>query len=200
MAREILTVDIRQTYYSNARAASFDRDYDSSVTQPNPYSPVQINVNARPTDAANGQVGLEFDSEHRALRSMSASTFVSSRQVFVRGGWHKRFVIPGLDGFDDPRFATHYLYADTSLRTRENRFGGSYGFNFDVLNHRLVQQRIVGYYNAQCCGISFDYQTRGLPTSFGGTQTERTFGISFTLAGIGSFSNPFGSFGGGDRR
>ena len=200
MAREILTVDIRQTYYSNARASSFDRDYDSSVTQPNPYSPVQINVNARPTDATNGQVSLEFDSDHRALRSMSASTFVGSRQLLMRAGWHKRFVIEGLQGFDDPRFATHYLYADTSLRTRDNHFGGTYAFNLDLLNHRLVQQRVIAYYNAQCCGVSFDYQTRGLPTSFGGTQTERTFGISFTLAGIGSFSNPFGSFGGGDRR
>jgi hypothetical protein len=200
MAREILTVDIRQTYYSNARASAFDPNYDSSVTRPNPYSPVQINVNARPTDAGNGQFSLEFDSEHKALRSMSASTFVASRQVFVRGGWHKRFVIPGLQGFDDPRFATHYIYADTSLRTRANRFGGTYAFNLDLLNHRLVQQRIIAYYNAQCCGVSFDYQTRGLPTPIGGTQTERTFGISFTLAGIGSFSNPFGSFGGGDRR
>jgi hypothetical protein len=26
--------------------------------------------------------------------------------------------------------------------------------------------------------------------------SDRRFGISFTLAGIGSFSNPFGSFGG----
>ena len=202
MAREILTVEMRQTYYSDARASSFDWQYQSSVTQsrPNPYSPVQVNVHVRPTDAANGQVGLEFDSEHRALRSISTSTFVATPRVFVRAGWYRRLVIEGLEGFDDPRFATHYIYSDTQLRTRENRYGGSYSFNLDLLNRRWVQQRIVAYYNAQCCGVSFDYQTRGLPAAFGTTRTERTFGISFTLAGIGSFSNPFGSFGGGDRR
>ena len=131
---------------------------------------------------------------------MSLSTFISARQLYVRGGYHKRFVIPELEGFDDPRFATHYVYADTTLRTRQNRVGGSYGFNLDLLNDRWVQQRIVAYYNAQCCGISIDYQSRGIPAAFGTTRAERTFGISFTLAGIGSFSNPLGSFGGGDRR
>jgi hypothetical protein len=202
MAREILTVEVRQTYYSDARAASFDWNYQSSVDQdrPNPYSPVQVNVHLRPTDATNGQVGLEFDSEHKSLRSISTSTFIGMPRVGLRAGWYRRFVIPGLEGFDDPRFATHYIYADTHLRTRQNRFGGSYSFNLDLLNRRWVQQRIVAYYNAQCCGISLDYQTRGLPAAFGTTRTERTLGLSFTLAGIGSFSNPFGSFGGGDRR
>jgi LPS-assembly protein len=203
MAREILTVDVRQTYYSNARASSFDWQYHSNVpgaVRPNPFSPIQVNVNARPTDAANAQLSLEIDSRYRALRSMSASTFSSAGRLFIRAGWHKRFVVEELEGFDDPRFATHYVYADTTVRSRQNRVGGTYGFNLDLLNRRWVQQRIVAYYNAQCCGISIDYQSRGIPAAFGTTRAERTFGISFTLAGIGSFSNPLGSFGGGDRR
>jgi hypothetical protein len=203
MVREILTVEVRQTYYSNARAATFDWEYHSSVpgaVRPNPFSPVQVSVTTRPSDTASGQASFEFDSRHHSLRSLSTSTNVSSGHVNVRAGWHKRFVIPELEGFDDPRFASHYVYGDVHLRTRQNRFGGSYGFNLDILNRRWVQQRIVAYYNAQCCGISIDYQSRGIPAAFGASRGERTFGISFTLAGIGSFSNPLGSFGGGDRR
>lgn len=201
MVRDILSVEIRQTYYSNARAATFDWEYHSSVpgaVRPNPFSPVQVSVTTQPGDTATGQASLEFDSRHHALRSLSTSTTISAAHVNLRAGWHKRFVIPELEGFDDPSFASHYVYGDVHLRTRQNRFGGTYGFNLDILNRRWVQQRIVAYYNAQCCGISVDYQSRGIPAAFGASGGERTFGISFTLAGIGSFSNPLGSF--GDRR
>jgi hypothetical protein len=73
---------------------------------------------------------------------------------------------------------------------------GRYELNFDVRNRSMLQQRMLFSYNAQCCGVNVDYQT----FSFGHlpslpSRTDRRFGISFTLAGIGSFSNPLGSFG-----
>ena len=49
-----------------------------------------------------------------------------------------------------------------------------------------------GFYNAQCCGIAFEYQT----FSLGGLQSvvavpsDHRFFLSFTLAGLGNFS-PF---------
>jgi hypothetical protein len=52
----------------------------------------------------------------------------------------------------------------------------------------------VAYYNSQCCGIAFDWQSRSLP--FFGIPVDRRWNVSFTLAGIGTFSNPLGSFGG----
>jgi len=60
----------------------------------------------------------------------------------------------------------------------------------------FVQQRVLAFYNSQCCGLSVDLQMRdiaylGLPR-----QTVRQINFSFTLAGIGSFANPLGSFGG----
>jgi lipopolysaccharide assembly outer membrane protein LptD (OstA) len=75
---------------------------------------------------------------------------------------------------------------------------GFYQFNYDLKRQVFVQQRLSVAYNTQCCGIaaeyqSFNYATGGLVI---GVPKDRRFNLSFTLAGIGSFSNLFGSFGG----
>ena len=56
----------------------------------------------------------------------------------------------------------------------------------------------MAFYNAQCCGVSFEFQSFNYPNnpSFLLPQ-DRRFNMSFTLAGVGSFSNFFGAFGGG---
>jgi hypothetical protein len=62
----------------------------------------------------------------------------------------------------------------------------------------MLQQRLSGYYNAQCCGIVVDYQTynlTGINTLLPIAQDHR-FNISFTLAGIGTFGNFFGALSG----
>ena len=77
------------------------------------------------------------------------------------------------------------------------RLGGTYGFNYDLRQHGFLQQRITGYYNSQCCGLAVDYQMVNvsqfaLSRAF---QRDRRLAITFTLAGIGSFSSPLGAFG-----
>ena len=57
------------------------------------------------------------------------------------------------------------------------------------------------YYNAQCCGIRVDYQVfnfQGLGTR-ALIEQDRRFTLSFTLAGLGTFTNNFGGVGGGYR-
>ncbi len=44
------------------------------------------------------------------------------------------------------------------MQTRDNRYGAIYSFNYDILRGTMLQQRISGFYNAQCCGIAFEYQ------------------------------------------
>ena len=62
----------------------------------------------------------------------------------------------------------------------------------------INNHRYIAFYNSQCCGISFEYmaynyaQSTNLPIN-----KNRRFNMSFTLAGVGSFSNFFGAFGGG---
>jgi hypothetical protein len=77
--------------------------------------------------------------------------------------------------------------------------GGAYQFNYDLLRDRYLQQRLLVYYNAQCCGVSFEYQT----FSFAGLGSrapvpeDRRFNLTFTLAGLGTFANVLGAFGAG---
>jgi len=79
-----------------------------------------------------------------------------------------------------------------------SRIGGFYSFNYDLKQDSFLQQRFTAYYNSQCCGIAAEYQAYNYGASFvarGLTQDHR-FNLSFTLAGVGTFSNLFGAFGG----
>jgi hypothetical protein len=199
--REILSVEIGQTFYSDALAASYDPQYQSSsvstVKPAGTFSPLQLTAVSRPNDRTSAQFRMEIDSKYRAIRTLGASGTLDSRHAQMTAGWSKRLVIEGLPGFG-PDTADHFLNASTTLKTADNRLGGSYAFNYDVKGGSFLQQRIVAYYNSQCCGLSFDWQSISTPLL--GFPSDRRFGISFTLAGIGSFSNPLGSFGGGGGR
>ena len=79
-----------------------------------------------------------------------------------------------------------------------NRIGGYYSFNYDLKQDSFLQQRLTAYYNSQCCGIAAEYQTfhYGASLAARGLTQDRRFNLSFTLAGVGTFSNLFGAFGG----
>jgi hypothetical protein len=87
------------------------------------------------------------------------------------------------------------------VRGAGNRIGGQYAFNYDLRRDTFLQQRYSAYYNAQCCGIGVEYQTFNYQGAFIGigVPQDRRFNLSFTLAGIGTFSNLFGAFGGQNR-
>ena len=81
------------------------------------------------------------------------------------------------------------------------RVGGSYTFNYDLKQKSFLQQRFTTYFNSQCCGVAIEYQTFNYGGSLAayGLQQDKRFNLSFTLAGIGTFSNLFGAFGGQQR-
>jgi LPS-assembly protein len=194
--REILSVDLGQTYYSDQAAAAYDQQYQSSQgTVPvSNFSPIRLVANARPTDVASAQFRLEYDHQFSALRTIGANGTVGSRAVQLTAGWSKRFVIPELVGFSEP-YATHSLFASTTIKRPDGHFGGTWSWNWDIQRDVLLQDRIVGFYNSQCCGLIVEYQRinyGGAPIA--GVSVDRRFNISFTLAGIGTFSNPLGSF------
>lgn len=201
-SREIVTATISQSYYTNARAAQFDRQYQSSYTSgsaPTHFSPVAMQLRGAPTERIQGEFRTEWDPTAHALRTLAANGSVSSASwLQASAGWSQRRYIPGLPGFSSQAGATNYLNASTDIRRPGGRLGGSYTFNYDLKRDTFLQQRYTGYFNSQCCGIAIEYQTFNYGGSLAayGLQQDKRFNLSFTLAGIGTFSNLFGAFGG----
>lgn len=209
-SRQILNVSISQTYYTDANAAQYDQQYQSSfnVTQPGAppallppthLSPVAIQVQASPTTRLDTTFRTEYDTQAHALRTLALNgSYSSGAWLTASAGWSERRFIPTLTGFNNPNSASNYVNAATTVKSPNNTFGGTYTFNYDFRRDLFLQQRWTVYYNSQCCGVAVEYQSfnySGLVTTIGVPQDHR-LNVSFTLAGIGSFSNLFGAFGG----
>jgi len=195
--RSILTASIRQSYFTNLLAASYSQqDSTTGLYNPpasSPFSPIALQVNAQPVNSFNAGFSATYDTHFGAIRDYSFGGGIQRPLVQINAGWTKRNLVPGLINYDTPDTTTNFINAGAGLRNRSGHLGGNYSANLDLKNAQFLQQRFVLFYNSQCCGISFDYQTvAGVP----GLPSDRRFGFSFTLAGLGSFSNPFGSFGG----
>ena len=198
--RDVLSLDLTQTYYTNKLAAQYDQQYQSSFSNlysysppPGNLSPVRATLTFTPSADLSGRFGLEYDTQFGAVRSYNAS-FNTARELFdLNATWSKRQVIPGLLGYDNPLSADHFVTA--AARVRKPGGGASIGYSttYDVLRERMLQQRFTGFYNAQCCGVAVDYAVTNL--SHLGLRNDKRFSISLTLAGIGSFTNPLGVFG-----
>ena len=67
-------------------------------------------------------------------------------------------------------------------------------------NRSVLNQRYRFSYNAQCCGFGVEYQITNIEHLNQSEHFRRTFNFTFTLAGIGSFSNPMGAFGNNNGR
>ncbi|HEX6397423.1 MAG TPA: hypothetical protein VFZ95_08370, partial [Steroidobacteraceae bacterium] len=199
-SREILNATIGQSYYTDARAAEFDRYYQTSFngTPPSKYSPLSIAVRALPTDYMTANYRAEYDTQFHAFRTMAADGTLNWRDwLQVAAGWSQRRFIEGLSGFDDPTRLDHYLNGLTHVRLKQNRYGAMHQFNYDLLRDSFLQQRMMAYYNAQCCGFAVEYQTYDLSRlGYSPVNKDKRLNFSFTLAGIGSFANFFGAMGG----
>ena len=200
-SREIVNVGIRQTYYTNSLASVVDPNYSTSfgTVVPQRLSPVSLAARVSPSDSLNATFRTEFNTYVKSLMTLGAAgTYSLGDNALVSAGWSQRRYIKNLAGYDDPTRTNHYLNADASLRFSQNRYGGGVSFNYDLKNAYFLQRRFLAYYNAQCCGVTAEYQT----FNFGGynygsvyrptVQQDRRFSISISLAGIGSFSPPFG--------
>ena len=200
-SREIFDVEIRESYYTDQRASSVDQAYQSSFTgdAPNNFSPISLSVRAMPTNDINAQFTAEFDSKYKKLRTISAQgAYGWSQRVQVTAGWSKMALIPELSAFSDPTRLTQYVNATSNVHTRDNSIGTIYSFNYDVLNSTLQQQRLTAFYNAQCCGLAFEYQVYNY--SVGAVvPSDHRFFLSFTLAGLGNFSPFNGALSGAPR-
>ena len=203
-SREVLSVAIRQNYYTDALAALYAQQYQSSSYASTPtskYSALALSARTSPNDHLQGEFRTEWDPTFHTLKTLAANGSVNSGNLQASAGWSRRRYIPGLPGFDNPNFADHYLNASANWHTRTNTLGTTYSFNYDLRRDAFLQQRYLAYYNAQCCGFGVEYQAYNY-SGFTGVAVpqDRRFNVSFTLAGIGTFSNFLGAFGGQNTR
>jgi LPS-assembly protein len=202
-SREILSATLSQSYFTNAQASRYDTQNQSGfgTTAPTNFNPVALQLRGAPTDRLQGEFRTDWDPTAHTLRTLAASGSFSTSWLQTNAGWNRRRYIPTLKGFDNPLTATNYLNTSASINRPGGHLGGSYSMNYDLRRDTFLQQRFTAYYNAQCCGIAVEYQTYNLEGSIAavGVTQDRRFNLSFTLAGIGTFSNLFGAFGGQGR-
>jgi hypothetical protein len=198
-SQEIVNVEIRQTYYTDALASLLDPNYASSqaAAASTKFSPIATSVRIMPTNTINATLSAEIDSRTHDLRTLSMTgSYNWTNRVQTSLGW-SRTSIAARPEFNIYENRNQAINVSTNARTRDNRFGGLYSMNYDVLRSTMLQQRISAFYNAQCCGIALEFQRynfAGLPSYV--VPADHRFFLSFTLAGLGNFSPFNGALGG----
>jgi hypothetical protein len=200
--RELLNVALRQSYYTDANASKFDNSYSYGfyTRTPNAFSPISLVARATPTAPLAIDYRVEYDPVAQPnapkLLGMSLNGMMRASDVNFTGGWTRQaFAQTTATGARID--ASNFLQTSADFRIKQSKIGGVVAFNYDIAKSTLINQRYVAFYNAQCCGIQFEYQAFNYPnTNQFLLPKDRRFNMSFTLAGVGSFSNFFGAFGG----
>ena len=80
----------------------------------------------------------------------------------------------------------------------QGRTKGAYSLTWDIGRNGILNQSVGVSYLAQCCGIQAEFQKYKFPQSRSDfpIPSDMRFNVSFVLAGIGTFSNFLGAFGG----
>jgi LPS-assembly protein len=203
-SREILSASLQQTYYTKEIAASVDPNYSSTVGTLHPpgnFSPLALQVHVSPTTITDATMRAEFDSKTQAMTQFALNGGMALGWTVVNAGWSLSRNIP-LNPSLPITTASHFLNAMAITRRPGNGWSGAYGFNYDMKNKDFLNQRFIAHYNTQCCGLAMEFQKYNFGTRAGtvGVPTDHRFNLSFTLAGIGTFSDLFGAFGGQQTR
>lgn len=199
VAQEIASIQLQQTYYSNAAAAFYDTSYQSSssANSISQFSPVSLTASVQPTPSANVSMRMEYDTKFHAVRSTSVGAGVTAPLFNASANWSKQDQLSAsATGVTIKTAGYQALNTSASVRTLDRRFSGMWAWSYDVQRKQQLQQRFTASYMAQCCGIAMEYQIynlRGLQLS--GVQQDKRFNVTFSLAGIGTFTNLLGAFG-----
>ena len=138
---------------------------------------------------------MEHDVSGDGLQSLSASGNVYiGRQSINASLSRRRF--SGQSGSDT------YLSAGGTGALMDGRVTANYSLSWDISRSYVVSQTMSTSYFAQCCGFGVEFQNFNYPqlSSSFPIPNDRRINFSFTLAGLGTFSNFFGAFGGNTGR
>jgi LPS-assembly protein len=191
--RELLTVGLQQTYYTNPQAGGYDGSYQSALpVKPTDLSALALTTRYAPTALIDANSRIEYDvTRGRGLQIVSLGGTLNGAAVSAGANFsHNRL---------NPLNHSTFVQGSTSLRWLDGRATGTYNINWDIGRSYVVSQGAMVSYLAQCCGLTmefqkFNYASLGLNLA---TPSDIRFNFGFTLAGLGSFpfSNFFGTFG-----
>jgi hypothetical protein len=189
--REFVTVGIQQTYYTNSQSSLYDSSYvtGTSRTRAVSLSPVALVARLSPSTGFDSNTRVEYDVNGNGLQSFTTGTNISMGRLSANTSFNRQH-------FNRTSKPSSYLSASTSLNGRPLR--ATYALQWNIALGYVMSQSLIASYMAQCCGLQFEIQNYNFPPSSGYPVTaDRRFNFGFVLAGLGTFSNFFGAFGGG---
>jgi LPS-assembly protein len=200
--REVVSATVRQTYNTDARSVLSDaQDRERNNVPASHFTPVSLIVRSAPFNGVTGTFRTDWDGRYSRFRSFSSDASWEQERISLLAGWSQVRYRPGALGRNVAR-RSHFFNSNTTIRFQNNRYGLIHQLNWDVKLQSILQQRIAGYYNAQCCGFSAEYQFFDLSRlgSNAPVPQDARFHFSVTLGGIGNVSNIFGALGGTSNR
>jgi LPS-assembly protein len=186
--REFLTVGIQQTAYTNPESAQYDSAYQSTFGFPvrRDRSPIALTGRISPTGTFDGNLRAEYDTYGLGLQLLSAGGGINSPRASFNANYSWRDLNE-----------SNFMSAATTMRWLDGRASGTYSLSWDIARSTVVSQSIVASYLAQCCGLQLEFQRFNYPQSSDiPIASDTRFNFGFVLAGLGTFSNFFGAFGG----
>ena len=194
-AREIFDVELSQSYYTNPRAAQYDRQYQTSFSRCQPEQISRRSPSAcappRPPSSAR-RCAQNSTARPQPANDVDAGHLLAGHALADDGRLEQAGSSSG-NAIIDPTGLTDQYSNIVDHRAHEATT--SSGASTVQLRHpalRMLQQRMSAFYNAQCCGLALEYQTFNFGGVSGSTgiPADHRFFLSFTLAGLGNFS-PF---------
>jgi LPS-assembly protein len=196
-AREFLSISLQQTYYSDGEASRYDPTYASSSPDRRQVdlSPVALTVRYSPALSTTASMRMEHDVSGGGLQSLSASGNLNVGRQSLTASLSRR-------RFDRTRDPETFLSTGAMTSVLQGRLTGTYSLNWDITRSYIQSQAASAAYFAQCCGFGVEFQNYnyGQLSSSIPFPNDRRINFSFTLAGLGTFSNFFGAFGGNTGR
>ena len=191
---QFLTVGIQQTYYATDRASVNDTQYVSSSFRARPvnFSDIAAGIKITPSDLLDSTTRLEYGVDGEGLHVVTTQTTARLAQGGSTTLSYSRYRRPTSAKPDSS------LTWAMNMDLLEGRSNGSYALTWDIGRATVLSQSVGFSYLAQCCGLQAEFQKFKYPQSSSSfpIASDRRFNVSFVLAGLGTFSNFFGAFGG----
>jgi LPS-assembly protein len=190
---QFLTIGLQQTYYVTDRASLNDQEYVSNDFRSRTVdlSDVALNIRLTPGSRLDSTTRLEYDVHGEGLHVITTAGTLSlgaSSSTINYSRYRRR-------SSSNPESSMTW---SSSLNMLQGRARGAYALTWDIGRSGILNQSVGLSYLAQCCGIQAEFQKFKFPQSSSAfpIPSDRRFNVSFVLAGLGTFSNFFGAFGG----